>query len=212
MPSSITNSLQLSLTVDGTSDGFITVASTSGVIVGARGYLISRSKGSITTDTGANTIDTETITIDDGTTELILEFDDNAALVTVAGAGQVVVGVTFTGAETADQMRDLLITAINSAGIKITASNGGAATVELTHEPGFHDELVTEATTNYTVTGMADGADTLVVEVELTATEIGLRSLGSDGESPGEYNRSDMSDFLVANDAQLFLNSQLVTA
>jgi hypothetical protein len=214
MPSSLISTLRLPLTVNGTATGYITVASTTGVIVGSRGYVGSSSIGSITAATGANTTDQETITINDGTTELILEFDDNAALVTVAGPGQTVVGITFTGAETADQMRDLVIAAINGvSAVKYTASNGGAGVVTLTAKnPGAFTYTITEATVNWTKTNITGGADTLTVEVmEVTATTLGLKSVGSDGEDYTNYGRSSMSAFLTANNAFFQQNAQLVT-
>lgn len=106
------------------------------VLIDLSGAAISvtttKATGTIATIGGALLIDGETFTLDDGINiPTVFEFDSNATFT----PGNV--PIVFTGAETADAMRDLIITAINDAlSLSIDASNGGAATVGLTHAHG----------------------------------------------------------------------------
>ena len=84
--------------------------------------------GELTTVTGANLVDTETFTLidADGTT-VVFEFDSGGGITAD-------VAVSFTGGDSADTVRDSIITAIAGATIDITATDGGAATVTLTQD------------------------------------------------------------------------------
>ena len=113
--------------------------------------------GSITTVTGALLIDGETFTVNDGVNpSTVFEFDSGG------GVTPPNVAVPFTGGDTADQVRDAIIAAVNGvgAGLLITASIGGAGLVTLTNDSvGYHNVLITEtvAAGGFAVSGMAGG-------------------------------------------------------
>lgn len=119
--------------------------------------------GSMTTVTGANLVDTETFTLDDGVNPpVVFEFDSGGGI-----TGDV--AVTFTGGDTADQVRDAVIAAVDGVGatLLIDASDGGAATVTFTadRQGTAANQTITEtvAATGFAVTGMTGGAGDLVV-------------------------------------------------
>lgn len=86
----------------------------------------------ITAAAGSLIAEGDTFVLDDGINEPVgFEFDSDATLVYSNN-----VQVPYTGSETPDQIRDLIIAAVNGVGdsLKITASNGGVATVALQHD------------------------------------------------------------------------------
>lgn len=118
--------------------------------------------GTITPPAGSGLVDGETFTISDGVTTKVLEFDNNAS---VTGG---LVGVKFTGADTATQVRDAIVTAVNGAGLNITASNTTvrdgevlrpAALLTNKHHGQHGNVPITEtvADTTFLVAGMANG-------------------------------------------------------
>jgi len=124
--------------------------------------------GSITTVAGANLVDGETFTLDDGSnTPTVFEFDDDATVT----AGRV--AVAFTALNTATQIRDAIISAINGvgAGLAITASIGGSAKVALVNDDtgtaGNVPITHTVADAGFAVIGMTGGDG--VVSVPITA-------------------------------------------
>lgn len=136
--------------------------------------------GSITTIAGASHVDGETFTIHDGTTSYTFEFDSNASV----GGGNT--AVSITGAPSADVMRDRIITAINGTAINITASNGGAGLVTLTHDTtgANGNRVITETVANagFVVVGMRGGGYTIRVATlnDSYATATGGCLLGED--------------------------------
>jgi len=154
--------------------------------------VIGKAVGSITVVAGANLVDGETFVLNDGTNPAVtFEFDDDASVVPSATLR----AVTFTGAETATQIRDLVIAAINAAPtLDISAVAGGAALVNLTNDvPGTAgNQTITETVVDggFIVSGMsggtADGGKRIfgrsragastspdAVEIELRAVAIG---------------------------------------
>lgn len=115
--------------------------------------------GTITNVAGALLVDGETFTINDGVgTTTIFEFDDDGSV----AAGNV--AVAFTAADTADQVRNAIITAINrTPSLRVSAAIGGAALTDLTHDirTAQGDQPITETVANagFVVTGMAGGVD-----------------------------------------------------
>lgn len=102
------------------------------ILVVASGTVLGvAATGSITTDAVSGMADGDTFTIDDGQGNVkVFEFDNNGSIV----SGHVKIDIsTIT---TANQVRDAIIAAINAlpTSFKITASNGGAATVTLTND------------------------------------------------------------------------------
>lgn len=88
--------------------------------------------GSITTVAVANLVDGEKFTLNDGIhPPVVFEFDVAGDGVTV---GNVIVDVSLL--ITADDVRDAIIAAVNGVGatLRMTATNGGAATVTLTQD------------------------------------------------------------------------------
>lgn len=142
--------------------------------------------GSITTVTGANLVDGETFTINDGiNAPTVFEFDSGGGV----GGGNI--AVAFTGGDTADQVRDSIISAVTGVGatLLVTATNGGAATVTLTADlVGAHgNHLVTETVANagFVVSGLSGGSGS----VEPNSVEVELRSVafGADLSSSVAY-------------------------
>lgn len=115
--------------------------------------------GSITTVAGASLLDTETFVIGDGITSVTFEFDSGG------GVTPPNVAVPFTGADTADQVRDSIITAITGSVLAITPSNGGPGLVNLVNDnvgtAGNVAMSDTVANAGFVVSGMsgAVGAD-----------------------------------------------------
>jgi hypothetical protein len=115
--------------------------------------------GSITTISGAGIVDGETFVLNDGVNPAVtFEFDSNSSVVQTATLR----AVTFTGGDSANTIRDSIITAVNGAPtLNITASNGGAALVSLVNDlAGYAGNVtITETVANagFIVTGMSGG-------------------------------------------------------
>lgn len=113
--------------------------------------------GTINTVAGSALVDTETFTLDDGVNApVVFEFD--------SGGGATGVPVPFTGGDTATDIRDAIVTAINgAASLDITASPGGPTQVLLVNDAvGTAGNVVitdTVADAGFTTTGMAGGVD-----------------------------------------------------
>ncbi len=112
--------------------------------------------GTITTVAGALLVDGETFTIDDGDGATTFEFDSDGTI------DSDFVTVPFTAADSADVVRDAVIAAIaGESGFSVTASNGGAATVNLVQDLASFDGNIalTEdvAAGGFAVTGMTGG-------------------------------------------------------
>lgn len=137
------------------------------------------SVGSIATVAGASLVDGEVFVINDGTNPAVtFEFDSNASVVQTPTLR----AVTFSGASTADQIRDAIISAINNApALNIIAESGGAALVKLTNKnPGTAgNQTITETVVNagFVVTGMSGGT-------ALFGYRIFGRTIASGGTSP----------------------------
>lgn len=128
---------QAGLTVNGGATGTITPIAASAHAVGA---------------------DTDTVVIDDGTNPAVtFVYDDDGSVVETATTR----AVNHTGTETAAQMRDLLIAAINSAPtLGMDASPSGADVFLQNTIPGVAGNVAiveTVADGGYAVTGMAGG-------------------------------------------------------
>ncbi len=116
--------------------------------------------GSITTVVGSALVDTETFVLDDGANApTTFEFDSGGGIT----PGNV--AVAFTALDTADQVRDAIIAAINGvvAGLAITASPGGAGLVSLVNDAvGVAGNVAitdTVAAAGFVVSGMSGGRD-----------------------------------------------------
>lgn len=120
-------------------------------------------RGSITCIAGANHVDGENFVLDDGVNAAVtFEFDSDASVV----ESTTLRAITFTGAETSQQMRDLIITAINAAPtLNITANTQDAAIVGLVNDlyttGATGNKTITEtvADLSFVVSGMANGQD-----------------------------------------------------
>jgi len=117
--------------------------------------------GSIVAVAKASLIDGETFTLDDGTNPAtVFEFDVDGGGV---GVGNVAVDVSAI--TTAAQVKTAIINAINGvgAGLAITASSGGTATVALVNDVlgPSGNEAITETVANsgFIVSGMSGGSD-----------------------------------------------------
>jgi cysteine-rich repeat protein len=115
--------------------------------------------GNITTIPVAMLADGETFTLDDGiSAATVFELDDDSS---VAGGN---VDVDISSAANANDVRDAIIAAVNgvAGGLRITASSGGAAAVDLVNdvvgEAGNQTIVETVADSGFTVTGMSGGA------------------------------------------------------
>jgi hypothetical protein len=120
------------------------------------------STGTITTIAGSLLVDdTDNFILDDGVNAAVtFEFDDDGSVVQT----DTLRAVTFTSGDTADQVRDAIITAVtNAPTLDITAANGGAALVNLTNDTvGTQgDVAIVENVTDvgFLVTGMSGGED-----------------------------------------------------
>jgi hypothetical protein len=114
--------------------------------------------GTITTIVPGSLTDADYFTIDDGLNDpVVFEFDTDGSWT----AGRVPIDIS--GASDADDVRDAVIEEINGQmeNLLITASNGGAATVDLVHDiPGTpHAKTVTENVSDgsFVVSGMTGG-------------------------------------------------------
>ena len=119
--------------------------------------------GTLTTNAGGSVVDGDTFTIDDGVnTPVVFEFDSNASVVESATLRQVV----FAGGDSADVIRDTIITAITGAtALDVSAANGGAATVSLTNtRTGTlgNIAIVQSAASLAGIAGMSSGADAIM--------------------------------------------------
>ncbi len=117
--------------------------------------------GNLVVPAGSAIVDGDFFVLDDGINPpYTFEFDNNATLNYVGR-----IPITFIGSETAAQIRDLIIAAVNGTSILITASNGGAAIVALTHDyKGTWGNRPIHAWVDSSVfvaSGMADGTDPL---------------------------------------------------
>ena len=108
--------------------------------------------GSVTFVVGSSHTDGEWFTLDDGINPPItFELDSDSSVSPWDGDPANNVPIPFTGSETADQMRDLAIDAVNGvmaymslnrydselgSGLLITASSGGSGVMALVHDPG----------------------------------------------------------------------------
>lgn len=117
--------------------------------------------GSLTFPAGSLINDGETFTLNDGiNSATVFEFNSGGG---VTGGN---VGITYTGSETAAQIRDLARTAINGVGstLRITASNLSSAGLTLVNDVGGEagNQLVTDtiADAGFTHTGMSGGTST----------------------------------------------------
>lgn len=120
--------------------------------------------GTITTVSGANLVDGETFTLNDGiNTPTIFEFDSGGG---VTGGHT---AVTFTGGDSDATVAAAIQSAINGVGstLLITASSGGGAVTNLTHDQGgtAGNQAITDtvADVGFTETGMSGGAGDIVV-------------------------------------------------
>lgn len=120
----------------------------------------AQATGTITTIAGSLLVDGETFVLNDGVNPAVtFEFDDNGSVVPTSTLRP----VNFTGADTADQVRDAIIAAVNTAPVlNITAYNGGPAFVILWNDAGgtLGNQVITETVVDagFVVTGMAGGA------------------------------------------------------
>jgi hypothetical protein len=118
----------------------------------------------------AGVLDAETVTIDDNVNAAtVFEFDTDSS---VTGGN---VAVDISAAVTANDIRDALITAINGvgAGLAITASSGGAATVSLVNDdPHITGAALAEtvAVGGFSVTGMTNATGAATVKYKTTYT------------------------------------------
>lgn len=115
--------------------------------------------GTITVIAGGVLVDGETFTIDDGiNTPTVFEFDSGGG---VSGSN---VAVPFTGADSAATVKASVISAINGVGstLLVTASDGGGAVVNLTHDRSgtVGNNAVTDTVSNvgFITTGLSGGA------------------------------------------------------
>jgi hypothetical protein len=120
--------------------------------------------GTINAVGGANLVDGETFTLNDGIhTPTVFEFDSGGG---VTGGN---VAVTFTGGDSASTVAASIISAINgvTSTLFITATSGGGAVVNLTHDRqgtvGNYTITDTVADGGFTVSGMSGGAGDIVV-------------------------------------------------
>jgi len=121
--------------------------------------------GSITTVAKANLSDGETFVISDGTNPAVtFYFDVTGTYTPGSGYDATNIRVNVSGDTTADDVRDTCIAAIDGvgAGLLVDASNGGAATVTLTHDQGGSagNQTVTETVSDagFAVSGLTGGA------------------------------------------------------
>lgn len=134
--------------------------------------------GTLTTNAGGATNDGDTFVLDDGVNPAVtFEFDSNASVTESPTLRQVV----FTGGDTADQIRDAIITAVtNAPTLDITAANGGAATVSLTNDRTgtLGNVTITQTGTSLAgIAGMSSGADAIITLTETTGGTAGNQTI-----------------------------------
>lgn len=124
--------------------------------------------GTINTDTGGTAVtpvDGETVVINDGINPAVtFEFDTDASVVQT----NTLRAVDISGAADEDDVKNALITAITNAPVLfVSAADGGAGIVNLTHDQqgSFGNQTVTETVTsaNFTVTGLSGGAGAVTI-------------------------------------------------
>jgi len=103
---------------------------------------------------GTATTDTEILTLTNTAgTVTVFEFDDNSSI-----TGDV--AIPFVGTESQSAMATLIETAINGAGIDITAVADTTGVDVTQDDPGIAGNVtITEGTANYTVAGFTGGTD-----------------------------------------------------
>lgn len=143
--------------------------------------------GSITTVVGANLVDGETFTLNDGVNApTVFEFDLGGG-----GVGGGNVAVVYTAPDTADQIRDAIISAITGvgAGLEITGSIGGAGLVTLTNDNtgGHGNQTVTSTVADggWATAGLSGGSGS----IEPNSVEVEFRSVafGADLSTSNAY-------------------------
>lgn len=143
--------------------------------------------GTLQAVTQALTLDGETFVISDGTTSKTFEFDKAGDGVT---GGRVAVNIT--GAVSAVDVANAMISAINGVGYNILASSGVSGLVNLVNKvPGVAGNVTitdTVANAGFTSTGMSGGtaSGTLLARVDAT--------------SPGAWGQNVTMDVTVASD------------
>jgi len=154
---------------------------------------------------GANLVDGEQFVLDDGVNAAVtFEFDSHASVVETATLRAVV----FTGAETADQIRDLIITAIgNAPTLSITASNGGAATVSLANDRTgtLGNITITETVVDagFVVAGMSGGTDAIISLTETTGGTAGNQII-TETVTDAAFAVTGMSGGLATHNHRIF--------
>lgn len=129
------------------------------MIVAARSnssLFTTRATGDITTIAAASIADGKIFTIGDGTDSIVYEFDKDNSIT----AGRI--RVDISGDTTADDVRDTIISVINTRGSisRIVASNGGSATVDLLNrQPGTDGNvtITSDVGGGFTHSGMSGG-------------------------------------------------------
>jgi hypothetical protein len=116
--------------------------------------------GTITTVASANLAEGDYFVVDDGRRRVYFEFTKGGASGFVSG--QPLVRIDVSAVLAAAAVKALIIAAINGAGLDITASDGGGAVTNLTHNlygaDGNRPVIEHVADAGFTVTGMANGA------------------------------------------------------
>lgn len=160
--------------------------------------LTAAATGSITTIAQGSLVDGETFTLDDGVhTATIFEFDVAGDGVT---AGNIAVDVSTD--TTADDVRDRIISAINSVGtLDITASDGGAATVDLVNDtPGTVGNTSSSETVGdggFVVTNMTSGSG-------VAGVTIGNVSVDVSGDTTANDVRDTIIGVINGSSLQIF--------
>jgi hypothetical protein len=116
--------------------------------------------GQIVTVGEANLIDGDKFTIkQDATTSRTFEFN----LTGTVGPGNIAIDLTSPGLSTADQVRDLIVSAINGSGLSVNAIADGPATIHLwnTTKGTAGNQAITKTVANsgFGVSGMSGGKD-----------------------------------------------------
>lgn len=145
--------------------------------------------GTITTTTVANLVDGETFTLDDGAhTPTVFEFDVTGDGVTVGN-----VAVNVSGDVSADDVRNTIIAVLNLVGgaLTITASDGGAATVDLVNDA--------EGTVGNTVSA-EDIVNVAFVLTDMTGGtgEAGVSGTNVSVNVGGDTTANDVRDTIIA--------------
>ena len=140
----------------------LAVSSVVNLIV--RSLIGERATGSIVCASGANLVDAQIVTINDGYhAAKVFEFDSNAAF--TGGRVQ----VAFTALDTAEEVRDALLAAIQGAGLFITATADpeNVAKILLEHQkPGTIGNVAitdTVAHASFVVVGMTGGEGNTII-------------------------------------------------